>query len=299
MIYSWALTTFAPENHEQQLQYSTQYFPTEPLSWFQGWLFNSWQIDHETSSPSSAFAHNPGQTEIPEPPCCPDPPCPAAPPPKYTGGMASEHQRCQSVQWSHDNKIANPDTLPGNCCEFYVLGRIPEHMYPLTVEEPFSNKEVERVCYCFVFHDYYGWYDTDLSLLQMHIDNWDAFYPPIHNSLVLIPMEQSILASDNQSGPWAPIDYPSIADLFDELGNLCYNWDDPNQESTCNGNTCLSPNSADTTDTDTCNCPPPPPLPPLPPPPISPLIDFERYIRDTRPSDHHLIVLQGSSAVGQ
>jgi hypothetical protein len=88
MIYSWALTTFAPENLEQQLQHSTQYFPTVPHSWFQGWLFNSWQTVHETSSPSSAFAHNSGNTDITEPPCCLDPPRPAAPPPMYTGGMA-------------------------------------------------------------------------------------------------------------------------------------------------------------------------------------------------------------------
>jgi hypothetical protein len=82
MIYSWALTTFAPENLEQQLQYSTQYFPTEQLSWFQGWMFNSFQTEPETSSPSSAFANNLGQTEVPEPPCFPNPPCPA-PPPTY------------------------------------------------------------------------------------------------------------------------------------------------------------------------------------------------------------------------
>jgi hypothetical protein len=140
MIYSWALTTFAPENLEQQLQHSTQYFPTEPLSWFQGWLFNSWQTDHETSTPSSAFAHNPGHTDIPEPPCCLDPPCPAPPPPKHTGGMASEHQRYQSLQWSHKNKINNPDLLQENCLEFYVVGRVPDHVYPLIVEEPFTNK---------------------------------------------------------------------------------------------------------------------------------------------------------------
>jgi hypothetical protein len=63
----------------------------------------------------------------------------------YTDGMASEQQRIQLVQWSHDNNIDHPDTLPENCCEFYVLGRIPDHVYPLTVDEPFSNAEVERI----------------------------------------------------------------------------------------------------------------------------------------------------------
>jgi hypothetical protein len=124
------------------------------------------------------------------------------------------------VKWSHENKINNPDLLQENCLEFYVLGRVPDHVYLLIVEEPFTNKEVERFCYCFVQDDYYGWYDTDLSLLQMHIDNWDAYFPPIHNSLVLIHMEQSIIASEGQYGPWVPIDYPSLTDLFEELKDL-------------------------------------------------------------------------------
>jgi hypothetical protein len=230
MIYSWALTTFAPENLEQQLQYSTQYFPTEQLSWFQGWMFNSFQTEPETSSPSSAFANNLGQTEVPEPPCFPNPPCPAPPPPTYIGGLASEEQRILSVQWSYNNDIHYPDTLLENCCEFYVLSRTLPHVYRLRVEEPFTNAEVEHHCYCWVFNDYYGWYDQDLSLSQLITDNWSTFYPPIHTNIVIITMESSIIAGDNPIGPWAPLDYPSTADLMKEPGDLCYDWNDPTHE---------------------------------------------------------------------
>ncbi len=51
MIWFWALSTFAPESLEQQLQFSTQYFPYEPATWFQGWLFREWQANNESSSP--------------------------------------------------------------------------------------------------------------------------------------------------------------------------------------------------------------------------------------------------------
>jgi hypothetical protein len=56
MIWSWALTTFAPDTLEQQLQYDTQCLAQEPLAWFQSWLLHSWQTINEVSSPSSAFA---------------------------------------------------------------------------------------------------------------------------------------------------------------------------------------------------------------------------------------------------
>jgi hypothetical protein len=88
-IWSWALSTFAPETLEQQLQYSTQYFPHEPAPWLQGWLLHSWQTAKEVSLPASAFASD----IIPEPPSCQTPPPPAAPPPMYTEGKASDRQR--------------------------------------------------------------------------------------------------------------------------------------------------------------------------------------------------------------
>jgi hypothetical protein len=73
MILSWALSTFAPESLEQQLQYNTQYFPREPAPWLQGWLLHSWQSALEISSPASAFAID----NIPESPSCLIPPPPS------------------------------------------------------------------------------------------------------------------------------------------------------------------------------------------------------------------------------
>ena len=80
MIWSWAPSTFAPESLEQQLQFSTQYFPYEPATWFQGWLFHEWQANTESSSPASVFAND----NFLEPPESPIPPPPAAPPPMFT-----------------------------------------------------------------------------------------------------------------------------------------------------------------------------------------------------------------------
>ena len=67
-------------------------------------------------------------------------------------------------------------------------------------------------------------------MLQLITDNWSIFYPPIHTNIVFITMEQSIIAGDNSSGPWAPLDYPSTCDLMKELGDLCYDWKDPTHE---------------------------------------------------------------------
>ena len=95
MIWSWELSTFAPESLEQQLQFSTQYFPYEPETWFQGWLFHEWQANNESSSPASVFANDSSLA----PPESPIPPPPAAPPPMFTGGMALERQRQLLKAW--------------------------------------------------------------------------------------------------------------------------------------------------------------------------------------------------------
>jgi hypothetical protein len=134
--------------------------------------------------------------------------------------LASEQQRILSVQWSHDNDIHYPDTLLENCCEFYVLGRTNPSVDPLIVEEPSTNVEVERPCYCWVFNDYYGWYDQDLSLLQVINNNYSTFYPLIHPNIVIIIVEHPMVAGNNPLGPWAPMDYPSTADLMQELEEL-------------------------------------------------------------------------------
>jgi hypothetical protein len=158
-------------------------------------------------------------------------------------------------------------------------------------------------------------------LLQLHIDNWSTFYPPIHTNLIIILKEQSIIAGDNPNGPWAPLDYPSVAALIEELGDLCYDWNDPNHDDTQDAP--IDPNlgSTDTQwepltypdltefveevqdfvmpffiwgdesseeDISPCPSPPPPLLPPLAPPPLPPFLELERYIRDTRPDHHRL-----------
>jgi hypothetical protein len=76
MIWSWALSTFAPETLEQQLQFNTQYFQYVPATWLQEWLLHSWQTINESSSPASVFAND-------KPPDSPIPPPPAAPPPMF------------------------------------------------------------------------------------------------------------------------------------------------------------------------------------------------------------------------
>ncbi len=40
------------------------------------------------------------------------------------------------------------------------------------------------------------------------------------------PCEGITVIKFNFNGPWAPLDYPSVADLIKELGDLCYDWND-------------------------------------------------------------------------
>jgi hypothetical protein len=162
-IWSWALSTFATESLEQQLQSNTQYFPYEPPTWFQGWLFHEWQTNNESSSPASVFAND----NFLGPPERPIPPPPAAPPPMFTGGMASERQRQLLKVWFASRKDIQP--LPTGHLEIFALGRVPNHIYPLEVETPFTNKVVEQ--HCFVKDDYCGGYSINEALLALHLDD--------------------------------------------------------------------------------------------------------------------------------
>jgi hypothetical protein len=104
IIWSWALSTFAPEMLEQQLQFNTQYFQYEPATWLQGWLLHSWQTINESSSPASVFTYD----NFLGPPDSPISPPPAAPPPMFTGGMASERQRHLLKTWFADQQDTRP-----------------------------------------------------------------------------------------------------------------------------------------------------------------------------------------------
>jgi hypothetical protein len=151
MIWSWALSTFAPESLEQQSQFNTQYFEYEPATWFQGWLFHAWQANNKSTSPASVFAND----NFLGPPESPIPPPPAAPPPMFTGGMASERQRQLLKAWfAYQQDRQDPQPLLDGHVEIFALGRTPNHVYPLVVETPFTNDVAEQ--HCFVIYDYYG-----------------------------------------------------------------------------------------------------------------------------------------------
>ena len=142
MIWSWALSTFAPDSLEQQLQYNTQYFPYDPPTWFQGWLFHEWQAKNEYSSPASVFAND----NFLGPPDSPIPPPPPAPPPMFTGGMASEHQRHLRRTWFAGRTDIQP--LPAGHVEIYALGRVPTYTFPLEVEIPFIKPACGTTLFC-------------------------------------------------------------------------------------------------------------------------------------------------------
>ncbi len=133
MIWSWALSIFAPDSLEQQLQYNTQYLPYEPPTWFQGWLFHEWQAKNESSSPASVFAND----NFLGPPDSPIPPPPPAPPPMFTGGMASERHRHLRKIWFAGHNDVQP--LPTRHIETFALGRVPSHAYLLEIETPSTN----------------------------------------------------------------------------------------------------------------------------------------------------------------
>jgi hypothetical protein len=71
--------------------------------------------------------------------------------------------------------------------EIFALECLPNHVYPLEVEEPLTNHVVEQ--HCFVQDVYYGGYVIDAALLAVHLDNWTFYFPPTHKRLVLSPTE--------------------------------------------------------------------------------------------------------------
>jgi hypothetical protein len=77
--------------------------------------------------------------------------------------------------------------------EIFALGRLPNHVYPLEVEEPLPNHDVEQ--HCFVQDVYYGGYVIDVALLAVHLDNWTFYFPPTHKSFVFLPTQEGLLSS--------------------------------------------------------------------------------------------------------
>jgi hypothetical protein len=187
---------FCSRNTRATLQSNTQYFQYEPATWLQGWLLHSWQTINESSSPASVFAND----NIPGPPDSPILPPPAATPPMFTGGMALERQHHLLKTWFADHKDIRP--LPTGHVEIFALGRIPDHVYPLEVEEPLTNHVIEQ--HCFVQDDYYGGYVIDDALLASHLDNWTFYFPPTFTSLVLIPTEEGVLIPISQGDTNTP-----------------------------------------------------------------------------------------------
>jgi hypothetical protein len=178
MIWSWAINTFAPETLEEQLQYSTQYFPIEPLSWFQGWWINS--LPSNESSTSSTLAFGATDSEIPEPPKSPLPPCPPAPP-MCTAGTSTDHQRKLLNKWFRAHRIRGVPPIPDGCVEIYVLQR-PSHTYPLEVIPSFTHHDIEQ--HCWIPDRFYGGWILDTVLMDMHLNNWDDYFPPVHKSWI-------------------------------------------------------------------------------------------------------------------
>jgi hypothetical protein len=85
----------------------------------------------------------------------------------FTGGMAFERQRQLRKTWFAGHHDIQP--LPDGHVEIFALGPVPNHVYPLVVETPFTNHVAEQ--HRFVIDDYYGGYVMDEVLLALHLDN--------------------------------------------------------------------------------------------------------------------------------
>jgi hypothetical protein len=96
----------------------------------------------------------------------------------------------------YTKNIKNILPLPDNCVEIFVLGRVPNHAYPLEVKEPLTNHAIEQ--HCFVEDIIYGGHLIDTELLDQHLENWDYYFPTTHNSLVIVPTEESLWTQLNE-----------------------------------------------------------------------------------------------------